>query len=120
MANLPPKASTELYTQYTSSRLATCFITEAGIRINFTNYEYYTKNPVVIEYLDSQIAQGQRTIAKGKQVKAEDINPMAAKKRKHIEEFLASQVGRDFSAGKITKEEAAMQASIMTTDDIPA
>ena len=113
-----PTPAPSLYTQYTSSRIATCFITPGGKRINFTNYEYYTQDLENISYLDREIERGIRGIIKGKQVTAEDINPLSAQKRKHIEEFLASQAGRDFSSGKISSQEAAMKSSIMSSADV--
>ena len=108
----------DLYTQYTSSRISTCLITPSGKRINFTNYEYYTQDLENISYLDREIDRGIRGITKGKQVTEADINPLTAQKRKHIEEFLASQTGRDFSSGKLSKEEAVTQSSIMSSKEV--
>lgn len=88
------------YQQYSSSRISTCMIVPGGKRINFTNYEYYTKDPEIIAYLDKEIAAGMRVITKGKMVSQDDLNPAAALRRKTIEEFKASQEGRDFSESR--------------------
>jgi hypothetical protein len=105
----------ELYQQYTCSRVSTCLITPTGKRVNFTNYEYYTKDPDIIEYLNAEIQNGIRGIKSGQQVKAADINPMAALKRKHIEEFLASQDGRDYSSGTLSPEKLAAKSAMLST-----
>jgi hypothetical protein len=118
---LEPKAAPEpenIYQQYTCSRVSTCMITPLGKRANFTNYEYYTKDPDIIEYLDAEIEFGVRGIKKGALVAAEDINPMAALKRQHIEEFLASQEGRDYSSGTLSKAELARKAGMLSTSGV--
>jgi len=102
--NLPTEAPTEgqskekaEYQQYSSSRISTCMIAPSGKRINFTNYEYYTKDAEIIAFLDGEIDAGIRVITKGDLVTKSELSPAAALKRKHIEEFKASQEGRDFS-----------------------
>lgn len=109
----------ELYQHFTSARISTCFITPGGKRVNFTNYEYYTKDPEIIAYLEKEIASNPRCgVTVGEKVAAEDINPMAALKRKHIQEFLESQKGRDFSAANVTEEEKQKRASIASSADV--
>ena len=85
------------YQQYQSARVSTCLVTPAGQRINFTNYNFYTKDADTIAYLDGAIEKGMRAISKGEKLSADEINPAAAAKRKIIEDFKASQEGRDFS-----------------------
>ncbi len=108
----------EQYQQYTSSRISTCLITPTGKRINFTNYEYYTKDPEIIAYLDNLIKARVRGFTKGAVVTAEDINPMAALKRKHIQEFLDSQAGRKFDSLKENASGAGAGAGILPTTGV--
>lgn len=115
-----PEVGEPEYQQYASTRLSICLIVPGGKRINFTNYEYYTKDPEIMEYLDTQIAKGLRGYAKGKRVRAEDINPMAALKRKHIEEFMASQEGRDFTSRLADPEKIAQKAAMLSTSGVAA
>ena len=89
-----------VYQQYSSARTSTCLITPTGKRINFTSYQYYTKDPEIIAYLDKAIKDGLRGFTKGKKLTAEELNPEAAKKREIIEEFKASQEGREFGNTK--------------------
>jgi hypothetical protein len=89
--------TTKEYQQYTSARISTCLITPTGKRINFTNYEYYTKDKEIITFLDEELENGCRAFVKGQLLSVDDINPAAAAKRKIIEDFKASQDGRDFS-----------------------
>ena len=113
-------ADDPLFQQYSSARQSCSLITPTGARINFTNYEFYTKEPAFIEYIDSLIDSGVRGFKKGKAVHASEVNPMAALKRKHIEEFLASQTGRDFTGGQITKQQAMAGVGTLTTDGVIA
>ena len=104
-------APAELYQQYTSSRVSTCLITPTGKRINFTNYQYYTKDPEIVRYLDREIEGGLKVITKGKKLTAEELNPEAAKKREIIEEFKASQEGREFGDTKDVSERTTALSS---------
>ncbi len=100
-------SSIKEYQQYSSARISTCMVTPGGIRINFTDYTYYTKNEEVMEYLDKAIDDGCKAITKGVRVSADEINPAAAAKRKIIEEFKKSQEGRDFSGQGVMAAKAA-------------
>jgi hypothetical protein len=118
-AALDPTAPVEqeaekIFQHYSSSRVSTCLVTTAGVRINFTNYEYYTKNPDIIEYLNEAIAVGLRGITKGEMVSKDELSPMAALKRKHIAEFLASQKGRDYGDTK----DKSQRTKTLTTDQV--
>ena len=104
----------DLYQQYTSARVSTCLITQSGKRINFTNYQYSTKDPEIIAYLDREIANGLIGFTKGKRVTAEELNPEIAKKRKIIEEFKASQEGREFGNTK----DVADRSTALSSDQV--
>lgn len=99
------------YQQYTASRVSTCLITPTGKRINFTNYQYYTKDPKIIRYLDTEISRGLKGFIKGKVLTAEELNPDAAKKREIIEEFKVSQEGREFGNTKPESERSTALSS---------
>lgn len=109
-----PAVPVELYQQYASSRVSTCLITPTGKRINFTNYQYYTKDPEIMRYLDREIATGLKVITKGKKLTADELNPEAAKKREIIEEFKASQEGREFGDTK----DASDRTSALSSDQV--
>ncbi len=99
------------YQQYTASRVSTCLITPSGKRINFTNYQLYTKDSEIIRYLDREIEAGTIGIIKGKILTTSELNPEAAKKREIIEEFKASQEGREFGNTKPTEERTSALSS---------
>ena len=99
------------YQQYTSSRNATCLITQSGKRINFTNYQYYTKDPDIIAYMDTELKNGLRGFRKGKKLTATELDPEAAKKREIIDEFKASQEGREFGNTKPKSERTTALSS---------
>jgi len=109
-----PPAQVAEYQQYTSSRISTCLITPTGKRINFSNYQYYTKDPEIVRYLDKEIAQGLRGFVKGKILTAAELDPEAAKKRKIIDEFKASQEGREFGNTK----DVAERTAALSTDHV--
>lgn len=114
------------YQSYTSARISTCLVTPGGIRINFTDYSLYTKNEDVIEYLNKTIKDGCKAIKIGERLSADEINPAAAFKRKVIEEFKASQEGRDFSGQGVMAAKAAAGQSggagtgMVTSDQVPS
>ena len=99
------------YQQYTSSRIATCLITQSGKRINFTNYQYYTKDPDIIAYMDTELKNGLRGFRKGKKLTATELDPETAKKREIIDEFKASQEGREFGNTKPELERSTALSS---------
>jgi hypothetical protein len=100
---LSPKSVSE-YQQYIAARVSTCLITTTGKRINFINYQYYTKDPEIVSFLDKEISQGLKGFTKGKVLTAEELNPEAAKKRAIIDDFKASQEGREFGDSKNKSE----------------
>ena len=101
----------ESYQQYTASRVSTCLITPSGKRVNFTNYQYYTKDAEIIAYLDQEIKRGLIGFTKGKVLTVAELNPEAAKRREIIEEFKASQEGRDFGSTKPESERSTALSS---------
>lgn len=118
-------SSIKEYQQYSSARISTCLVTPSGIRINFTDYSYYTSNKEIIAYLDKTISDGSKAIKRGMLVSADEINPAMAAKRKIIEEFKASQAGRDFSGqGQVDALAAAGKlggagTGTVSTPDVP-
>ena len=102
--SLAPPALVAEYQQYTAAKVSTCLITSTGKRINFTNYQYYTKDPEIIRYLDREIANGLIGFIRGKMLTAAELDPETAKKREIIEEFKASQEGREFGDTKSIAE----------------
>jgi len=106
-----PTPVVDQYQQYTASRASTCLITPTGKRINFTNYQYYTKDPEIVAYLDREIASGLRGFTKGKVLTAEELNPEAALKRKIIDEFKDSQEGREFGNTKAVEDRTTALSS---------
>lgn len=102
------------YQQYTSARISTCLITNKGKRINFSSYQYYTKDSEIIRYLDKEIAAGLGGFVKGKLLTAAELDPEATKRRKIIEEFKASQEGREFGNTK----PKAQRNSALSSDQV--
>lgn len=110
-ANLPVAEGVAEYQQYTSSRVSTTLITPSGKRIRFSNYQYYTVDSDIINYLDKEIAAGLKGFIKGKLLTSAELDPEAAKKREIIEEFKASQEGRDFGNTKPKSERTTALSS---------
>ena len=99
------------YQQYTSARVSTCLITPSGKRVNFTNYQYYTNDPEIVRYLDAEIARGLSNFTKGEMLTADELDPETAKRRKIIDEFKASQEGREFGNTKDVSERTNVLSS---------
>lgn len=75
-------ANEEMFQQYRSAQASTRMITDKGIRFNFVNHELLTKDPHIIEYLDSQISlPGYFGITKGEALSSSDRDPMKALER---------------------------------------
>jgi len=111
-AAMPPAvAEAPEYQQYTASRVSTCLITPTGKRINFSNYQYYTKDPEIVAYLDTEISRGLIGFIKGKMLTAAELDPETAKKREIIDEFKASQEGREFGNTKDISERTTALSS---------
>lgn len=82
-----PKAPEKVFQHYKSSKASTRLITKTGGKINFAGYEFITDNESFIAYLDAEIANGMRSITKGEALTSDQIDPMAAYRRKVIKEY---------------------------------
>jgi len=95
-----------VFQHYASSRIAMRLVTTNGKKISFTNYQFITADPDIIDYLDAEIKAGINVITKGKAMTSEEADPMASLKRKHIAEYLEQQkeesakAPRDFSGSE--------------------
>jgi hypothetical protein len=88
------------YQHYTSARVSVRLITHTGGRITFTGYEFITRDKSIIEYLDTEIANGLVGIIKGALLTSDEADPVAAMKRKHIAEYLAEEEKKKVNAAK--------------------
>lgn len=79
------------FQHYASSRDSVKLITTKGKKITFVNFQYITCDKDCIEYLNDEIDRGLNMITKGKLMTAEEADPMASLKKRHIEEYLATQ-----------------------------
>lgn len=101
-----PKVEATVFQHYASSRIAMRLVTTNGKKISFTNYQFITADPDIIDYLDAEIKAGINVITKGKAMTSEEADPMASLKRKHIAEYLEQQkeesakAPRDFSGSE--------------------
>ncbi len=83
-----------VYQQFHSNRSSMSMTTPEGGTMNFMHHKFITSNPVFIAYLQLEIASGNSFIRQDevdKELTLADLDPMAALKKKHIEEFLAEQ-----------------------------
>ncbi len=86
--------TTQKYNQYFSSRPRISITTPLGKRIDFVGGTYLTNKEDEIKFLDEQIALGHQMIyvRKGSEVvDADALDPLAAVKKKAVEEYLAQQ-----------------------------
>lgn len=88
------------YQHYASARVAMRLITDKGVPIIFTGYQFITQDEDVIEYLNTEIKKGLPGILKGELLSLEDKDPMAALKRKHIAEYEEEKVQEAIAAAK--------------------
>lgn len=79
------------YQHYTCSRTSMRMVTPTGGRISFAGYEYITRDPSHIEYLDAEIDLGLNCVTKGALLTVDEANPMEALKRKHIAEYISEK-----------------------------
>lgn len=100
-----PAVEETKFQRYTSARPSGKLITKAGKRIGFTNFEFFTKDQDIIDYLDEEIAGGLQGFVKGKLMTKSERDPMEVLRKKHFEEFKATQIqeAADKAAG-ITKD----------------
>lgn len=102
------------FQHYASSRIAMNLVTEEGAKLRFVNHQYITSDKREIEYLDDQIDRGLSVITKGELLTAEESDPMAALKRKHIAEYLEKEAAELVAAAK------GEVRDLGTTDSKPA
>ena len=82
------------YNQYFSTRPRLSIAMKSGTIIRFVGGQYVTDVPDEISFLDEQIAAGHSMlyVKKGSEtVTQEQLDPMAAIKKKAVEEYLAQQ-----------------------------
>jgi len=84
-------AKEKQFQTYSSPKSSFRMMTPKGRRINFIKGKHITCIPEEIEYLDDEIAAGIRFITKGEPVTSEDLDPMAALKKRLRAEILAEQ-----------------------------
>lgn len=85
-------AQSVMWQQYKSARPSVRTITSSGKRICFTNYEYFTREKDVVEWLDSEISNyGLPGITKGELMSTSERDPMEKLKKQHIAEYLAAE-----------------------------
>ncbi len=108
--------SDKKYNQYFSTRPRISITMPDSRRISFIGSQYVTDNPDEIAFLDEQIRANHQMIYVKKdhlQVTQEQLDPLAAVKKRAVEEYLKQQAeqqnpGRDF--GKTTQD-LVMQTS---------
>jgi len=86
-----PLQSKNLHQHYTSSRASVGLITTKGKKINFVGHEFYTQDPEIIDYLDTEIGLGLGVITKGKPVTSASRDPIANLRAQIIEEHEAKK-----------------------------
>ena len=85
---------TQQYNQYFSTRPRLSIVMKSGTIIRFVGGQYVTDVPDEIDFLNEQVAAGHSMIyvKKGNEtVTQEQLDPMAAIKKKAVEEYLAQQ-----------------------------
>lgn len=92
------------FQHYNSSVSSMRMITKNGTHIIFVLGQFITSNPECINYLNAEIDLGLPQVTKGELMTAEEADPMAALKRRHIAEYLATK--------KLEEEELAVQAEL--------
>jgi len=74
------------FQHYRSSRISTRLVATKGKKIVFTGFQYITKDPDIIEYLNFEISQGLPGITKGELLTEKEADPMEALKKRIIQE----------------------------------
>lgn len=106
-----------VWQHYKGSRQSMRMTTTCGKKFYFAQFELLTQDEDVIGYLDAEIKNNPMIgITKGALMTADDKDPMAALKRKHIAEYIAEQAKQasDTASGIVpdmgsTKVEGAPQ-----------
>tara|TARA_R110002153_G_scaffold241419_2_gene396500 strand:+ start:203 stop:649 length:447 start_codon:yes stop_codon:yes gene_type:complete len=118
LAALKTKTSAEVnsapleqqFQQYKSAKSAVRFVTHAGLRLTFTNFQFLTQSPDAIDYLDSEIARGLQGVTKGGILATSDLDPMQSMRKQARAELLAEleQEAKDEAEG-LSKNMGATQ-----------
>lgn len=88
-----------VWQHYKSSRQSMRMTTTCGKKFHFAQFEMLTQDEDIIGYLDSEISNNPMLgITKGALMNADDKDPMAALKRKHIAEYVAEQAKKAANA----------------------
>ena len=82
-----PLTNEKLYQSYKSSSPCIRMYTPCGVKIVFVNHTCLTDNPIALEYLDSEIALGNKYFTKGEMVTADALDPQAALVRAAIAQY---------------------------------
>lgn len=86
--------SSKQFHQYFSNRMRLTIVTPRGKQLYFNGFTYVTDKADEIEFLDGEIAAGNKMLyvkEEQKVVTAEQLDPVAAIKKKAVEEYLAAQ-----------------------------
>ena len=116
--NPTPQQSTEkiekVFQIYTSSLENQKLITRTGRILIVRNYKYLTDEQDIIDFLDSEIkAGGFITMKKAGQTTEDDLDPIAALKKRAVQEYIEEQ--------KVAEELKKQEAQIPTlTKDVKA
>ena len=102
------------YQTYFHSMSSSKMLTDKGTPIIFQEHKCYTDVQEVMDYLDKEIAGGLKLITKGELVTSEDLDPMAAIKKRVIAEYLKDQE-KLAAAGKAQAGSGIMSSAMLTT-----
>jgi len=91
---------------YKSSMQSHRTITPKGKNVIVLDYKVITKDPEVIEFLDSEIKAGSTYFSKQGTMTSEDLDPMAALKKKIIADFKAEEAEKEKTANSQNKADA--------------
>ena len=109
------------YNQYFSARPSLNITMPLGERIRFVGGTYITDSKHEIEFLDEQIKLGHGMIftRKGQEtVTSEALDPLAAIKKKAVEEYLANQQRAMDPKQDMGNTSSNISASVQTTRDL--
>lgn len=115
--------STKKFHQYFSSRPSLTIVMENGNRIRFVGGVYMTDNEQEISFLNEQIRCGHQMIyvKEGQKiVDADALDPLAAVKKRAVEEYIAQQKLAADPSRDMGNSVSDLTASIQTSKTIQA
>lgn len=115
--------SQKQYNQYFSTRPSISITMPSAKRIRFVAGSYITDKQDEIDFLDKEIAIGHQMIftKQGQEVVNEEaLDPLAAVKKKAVEEYLAKQAAQADPSRDMGNSTADLSTSIMTSKGIGA